>query len=119
IAQRHRSHAVPAGQGAIRIPEDLRVIVGMQIDKPWCHNTAGGIQNTLGCLAFQAADLCDLAALDADIANITRCPRSINDRPAFDDDVIISHWCLPATWLNRDLKSGECMPLEKSMDRRG
>jgi len=63
----------------------------VQVDKAGCHDTACSVQNPLGGLPFQAADLGDLAVLDRDVADIAGRPRPINDRAAFDDNVVVRH----------------------------
>jgi hypothetical protein len=63
----------------------------VQVDKAGRDDTARSVQNTLGGLPFQAADLGDLAVLDRDVAHIAGRTRPINDRAAFDDDVVVCH----------------------------
>jgi glucose dehydrogenase len=61
----------------------------VQVDKSGRHNASRGIQNAVGGLPFQAADLGDFAALDRKVADIAWRARSINNRAAFDDNVVI------------------------------
>src|SRR5262245_18258775 len=82
---------MPPGKRAVRIPENLRVIMRVQIDKTGRDDAARSVQNTLGGFPFQAADLGDLAVLDRDVADIAGCARSIDDRATFDDNVVICH----------------------------
>src|ERR1700730_10899796 len=82
---------MPSGERAIGIPENLRVIMRVQVDKAGRDDTARSVQNTLGGLPFQAADLGDLAVLDRDVAHIAGRTRPINIRAAFDDNVVICH----------------------------
>ena len=56
---------MPSGERAVRIPENLRVVMRVQVDKTGCHNTARGVEDALGSLSFQAADLGDLPSLIA------------------------------------------------------
>src|SRR6202048_1231165 len=63
----------------------------VQVDKARRDDATRSVQNTLGGLPFQAADLGDFAVLDRDVAHIAGRTRPINDRAAFDDNVVICH----------------------------
>ncbi len=56
---------MPPGERAIRIPENLRVVMRVQVDTAGRDNAARGIQNAVGGLPFQASDLGDLPPLIA------------------------------------------------------
>ncbi len=43
VAHDHRGHPVPARAGAVRVPEDLRIHMGMAVDEPRRHNMALGV----------------------------------------------------------------------------
>ena len=43
VAEEHRGHAVPAARRHHRVPTDLGVEVGVQIDESRRHDTAGGV----------------------------------------------------------------------------
>src|SRR6202011_3032046 len=43
VADHYRGHAVPTRDAAVRIPEQLGIIVRMQIDETGCDNEPSGI----------------------------------------------------------------------------
>jgi hypothetical protein len=94
IANRDRRHAMPAANGAVRIPVQLGVIVGVKIDESWGHDEPAGIDHFRGVAAGQPADFGDLAVLDADVALVARDSRPINDRPAFNNGIELRHKAL-------------------------
>src|ERR1700739_1037651 len=63
----------------------------VQVHKTGRHDAARRLQNTLGGLPFQAANLGDFAVLDRYVAHIAWRARPINDRAAFDKNVKIRH----------------------------
>jgi hypothetical protein len=87
IAHDHAGHALKAGAGADRIPEDLRVHVGVHVDEARRHDMALGVQRLGRRRAVEAADLGDLAILHADIAAITWQSGPIDDHAVLDDEV--------------------------------
>ena len=72
VAHQHRRHALKAGAGADRIPEDLGVHVSVAIDEARRDDAALGVERLLGGGAVDAADLGDLAVLHTDVCAITR-----------------------------------------------
>ena len=87
VAHDHAGHAVEARAGADRIPEDLRVHVGVHVDEARRHDMALGVQRLGRRRAVDAADLGDLAILHADIAAIARQSGPIDDHAVLDDEV--------------------------------
>ena len=79
-------HALEAGAGADRIPEDLRVHVGVAVDEARRHDVALGVERLLRAAA-EAADLGDLAVLDADVAAKARQSRTVDDHAVLDDEI--------------------------------
>ena len=75
---------MPSGKRAIRIPENLRVIVCVQVDEARCDNSTCSVQNAVGGLSLQAADLGDLAVLDGNVADIARRTCTVDDGAAKD-----------------------------------
>ena len=86
IAHDHAGHALVAGAGADRVPEDLRVHVGVAVDEARRHHVTLGIERLLGGRG-DAADLGDLSVLDADVAAITRQAGTVDDHAVLDDEV--------------------------------
>jgi hypothetical protein len=78
IAHHHRRDALVAGAGAVRVPEDLRVHVGVAVDETGRHDMTLGVDRLFRAAA-EPADLDDLAVLHTDIAAIARQPRTIDD----------------------------------------
>ena len=83
---------MPTRNRAVRIPEKLRVVMGVQIDEAGHDDHAAGVDH-LVCLrcAFQIADLRDLAVLDTDVGLITRQPRAVDHHSTSDDYVEFRH----------------------------
>jgi hypothetical protein len=72
---------MPTGQRAIRIPKDLGVIMSVQVDKARCNDTTRGVQNAIGGLPLQTADLGDFAVFDPDVTDIPWRASPINIVP--------------------------------------
>src|SRR5581483_10841568 len=87
IAHHHAGHALVAGRGADRIPEDLRIHVGMAVDEAGRDDVAFGVERLLRRGAVQAADLGDPAVLDADIGAKARQSGTVDQRAVLDDQV--------------------------------
>src|SRR5690348_2545451 len=79
------------GEGAERVPGDLRVVVAMIVDKAGRDGMAGRIDRP-GSGAGQFADLGELAVLDRDIAAERRHPRAVDNEAVLDQQVI-RHRC--------------------------
>jgi hypothetical protein len=67
VADHNRGDAVPARERAIGIPEQLGVVVGMQVDEARRHDQAAGVDDMVGVGGADVADLGDAAILDADV----------------------------------------------------
>ena len=67
----------------------------VQVDKARCDDTTRGVQNAVGGLPLQTADLGDFAVFDPDVADIAWRASPINDRATCDENVIVCHRCLP------------------------
>src|SRR5215813_13699796 len=87
VAHDQRRHPVPARRGKQRVPKDLSVVVGMDIDKPGGDGEAVGVDD----LARVAADLTDgddAPAVDGNIAAITLCAGPVIDPAVFHQQVV-------------------------------
>jgi hypothetical protein len=78
---------VPARQGAVGIPEQLRVVVRVQVDETRSDDEAVGIQHLRARVGIDMADLRDDAGSNADIRPVAGNPRSIDDGSLLDDDI--------------------------------
>ena len=67
----------------IRIPEELRVVMRVQVDKARRDDQAVGIDHLRRFVRRDPADLGDLAVLDSDVVAETRGQRAVDDHPAF------------------------------------
>ena len=59
VADHHRRDAVPARQRAVRVPEDLGVVVGVQVDEARRDDQAVGVEHLVGLVGADLADLGD------------------------------------------------------------
>ena len=87
IAHDHRGHAVPQRRRDRRVPADLRVIMGVRVDKAGRDDAAGRIDD-LACAVLHLADLGDLAVRDRDIGLTPRRPRAVDHRSVLDQQII-------------------------------
>ena len=67
VADHHPGHAVPARDGAARIPEELAVVVGVQVDEAGRDDAAAGIDD-LGASEASTRPMGRSAVLDPDVA---------------------------------------------------
>ena len=88
---------MPAGQRAVGVPEDLGVIVGVEIDEAGSHVQAGGIDHLGRIICIDTPHGGDVAILDTDIAADTGSTRAVKDHSVLDDDVerVVSHSSSP------------------------
>ena len=77
IAHDDAGDAVPARAAAERVPGDLRIHVGVPVDKPGRDDQPVGVDRALGGGA-DAADLDNPPAFDADIGAVARHPRAVH-----------------------------------------
>ena len=85
IAEHHRSHAVITGDSEVRIPENLGIVVGVQVDESGRDDLSVGIHHLGAFVMRDAADLRDAAVLDSDVAAEARRARSVDDHSVFND----------------------------------
>jgi len=70
VADGHEGCAVPAGHGAVGVPEILGVVVGMKVHEPGRHYQLLGVQDFVGARIAQASDLGVLAILNGQVADV-------------------------------------------------
>src|SRR5712691_13368574 len=110
VADGDRGHAVPTADRTIRIPVQLGVVMGVEINKPRGHDEPAGIDHLGRVAAVEPTDLGDLAILDANVGFIPWHPRAIDDRATFNDGIELCHKpslikIFPRTAYNRPLTS--------------
>src|SRR5262249_42630526 len=94
-----RGRAVVAGEGAERVPGDLRVVMAMVVDKARRDDAARSVDRARRRTG-QFADLDDLAVLDRDIAAIGRAAGAVDDAAVLDQQVI-GHRLIPSSSSRR------------------
>jgi len=82
---------VPARQRAVGIPEELRVVVRVQVDEARRHDQAAGIDRLVGFADADLADLGNHAVLDADVAAKARQAAAVDDHAAADHSIEPGH----------------------------
>src|SRR5881397_2773874 len=97
VADRDRGHAVPTANGAVRVPVELGVVVGVQIDKSWGDNEPVGVDHLGGVTRLQAANLGDLAVLNPQVCAVAGHPRAIDDGAASNNGIELWHG-FPPLW---------------------
>ena len=80
-------HSVPARGREQRIPEDLGVVVGVDIDEPWGDGKAISLDD-LPCIAAHLAHCNDAASLNRNIAGIALCTGAVVDSSVFDEQIV-------------------------------
>ena len=82
---------MPARQRAVGIPEELGVVVGVQVDEARRHDQAAGVDRLVGLAGADLADLGDHAVLDADVAAEARQAAAVDDHAAADHAIESGH----------------------------
>jgi len=78
---------MPARQGAVRVPEQLRVVVRVQIDEAGGDDEAVGVHDARTLVGIDMADFGDDARTYADVGPVAGNPSSIDDGSILDDEV--------------------------------
>ena len=89
VAHHHGGHAVLRLAGAVGVPEQLRVEMGVMVDEARRHRQALGVDRFRSAV-FELAHFDDLAALHPDIGHIGRQTGTVNHTPTANHE-IISH----------------------------
>src|SRR5882672_4031085 len=87
VAHHHAGHTVPARAGPERIPEDLRVHVGVSVHEARRHHLAVGVEDLTRGLT-NAADGRDASVSHRDIAPIAGEAGSVDHRAVLDQQVV-------------------------------
>jgi hypothetical protein len=70
VADHDGRDTVPARQCQVRIPEQLGIVVRVEVDEARRHDLSAGVEDARGVRAAQPADPGDTAARDADVGAI-------------------------------------------------
>ncbi len=87
VADDHRGHAVEARRGAQRVPRDLGVEVGVDVDEAGGDEPAGGIDGARR-RPLHGADVGDHAVGDGNVGADRRCSGPVDHGPSGDDDIV-------------------------------
>src|SRR3984957_3374220 len=87
VAHHQRGDAVPARRSEIRVPGDLAVVVGVDVDEAGGDEESGRVDFAPG-RASRGADRSDLAAIDSDIADEAGLAGSIDHFSIADYEVM-------------------------------
>jgi hypothetical protein len=75
------------GRRQVGVPEDLRVVVGVDVDEPGADDLAGRIEHAAALET--GADAADTAAGDGDVGRATGSTGAVHHGPTSYDDVCI------------------------------
>ena len=96
VADHHGGHAMPRRDAQHAVPQDLRVVVRVDVDEARRDDLALGVDGRRG-RPVGLAQRDDLAVLDADVADEARLARAVDDRAARDLQIeghdVCSHEC--------------------------
>src|SRR5215469_3949824 len=93
---------MPSRNGAPRVPADLRIIVGVQVNEPGRDHQPVGIDDLFREARRPPAYLGDLSVFDPNVAAKPRHPSSVDDRSAFNLNIEISHRLFPPVTVRTD-----------------
>jgi hypothetical protein len=83
--------AVPPRERQVRVPEELRVVVRVQVDEPGGDDHPARVERLRGVRGLQAADPGDAAVADADVGAVALGPRAVDHQAILQDDVQLGH----------------------------
>src|SRR5262249_24268253 len=91
VAGHHRGDAVEARRGERGVPEDLSVVVRVDVDETGRDDVPLGVEDSV--TGQPRTDLRDPVAVDRDIGDNSRLAGAVDDRAAADDQLthVVSH----------------------------
>ena len=92
---------MPARQRAVRVPEDLRVVVRVQVDEARRDDHPAGVENQVGIVRLDVAELRNATVGNGHVAATPRHARSIDHHPAADHRVVSRHLAISSTPAGR------------------
>src|SRR2546422_5409595 len=95
VAHHDRGHAVPAGAGAERVPEDLRIHVRVPVHEAGRHHLAVRIDDLARALP-DPTDRDDAAVSHADVGPVTGHARAVDHHAVLDHQVVRHRPLLPS-----------------------
>src|SRR5205823_10648733 len=100
-----RRHAVPAREREVRVPEELRIVVRVEIDEAGRDDHPLRVEDALAIAGAEPADARDATVPDADVGLVALRLRAVDDDPTPQDDVEVRHRLLSRGALPPDRKS--------------
>ena len=82
---------MPAGEGAVRVPEHLRVVVGVEVDEAGGDVEAVRVEDLARVARRDAANFGDDPVLDGDVRAIPRHAGSVEDGAAANEPIVDRH----------------------------
>ena len=97
VSNSDAGNPMPARDRTPRVPVDLRVIVGMQIDEAGRHDQPAGIKHLRRAVRRNPPrDSLNTAVLDADVGDVTPALQAIDDGAALEQGIELRHCTLPS-----------------------
>ncbi len=87
VAHHHGGHAVPDGRGEQRIPRDLSVVVGVDVDESRRDREPGRVE-LLAPGFGDGADRGDSTGVDRDVGELRTPAEPVDDRPVPDHQIV-------------------------------
>src|SRR5439155_27178994 len=87
VAHHDGGDAVPGGGAEERVPRDLPVVVGVDVDEAGGDDAAAGVDH-VAALVIDVPDLGDAPPIDRHVARKGRRTGSVDDRRAADHQVV-------------------------------
>ena len=87
-------HTVPTADRAVRVPVQLGIIVGVQIDESRSNDLPAGINLFFGVAAADFPNLSNLTVLDTKVGLVTRHLRPVDDRTVLNHCIELRHTTL-------------------------
>src|SRR5579872_3547493 len=91
VANDKRGDAMPTRHSAVRIPEELSIVMSVKIDEAGSDIQPAGVNGLFSLMGLQITDLGDLAVLDTDIRTVARHPCAVDYRATSDGEIEFRH----------------------------
>ena len=93
---------MPARDRAVGVPANLGVIVGMQVYEPGGDDQAIHVDDLLGKAGRLPAELGNVAIANPHVGLVSRRPRPVDHRSAFNVEIKLSHRWFPPSMSGKD-----------------
>ena len=87
MADGQRRYAEPSGEGCVRVPVELGVVVGVEVDRAGGHDATAGVESLCAARADAAADHGDPAVFDANVGPEPGNAGAVHHGPATDHNI--------------------------------